>query len=559
MNLLEHVLIKIKKAFLWVFIFSFILNALMMVVPLYMLQIYDRVFSSYSLDTLVFLTIITIFALIILASIEKIRSLLFINIGNWFENKLSPEALLRSVDQLIQGNIYPHQVLRDISSMRQFLGGTAMIALMDAPWVPIYLAVIYLFDPILGFIATCGAAILLILAVLNEYLTRDLLAKANEINRNNQFKIELTLKNAESIQAMGMIKNIIKAWFKENSSMMELQSSASFRSSTLVSVTKFFRFLIQVVMLGSGAFLVIHSHISGGVMIAATIILSKALSPVEQSISAWGQFIQCRNAYNRLQDYFINCGIRDQSINLPRPKGALQVQNLTYSLPQMSKPLLNKINFALQPGEILVILGPSASGKSTLARLIVGALKANEGIVRLDGADVFTWPRHQFGEFVGYLPQNIELFPGSIKENIARMADGNDDAIIMATQKTGVHQMILKFPHGYETVLKDAGAHLSGGQKQRIGLARALYNDPCLIVLDEPNASLDLEGENLLIKTLIAEKEAHKTIVLISHKPNVLQIADKILILKDGNQELFGSREEVLEKIKRINRTQSAP
>lgn len=550
MGFFENVFWLLKRTFIFVMVFSCIMNALMMTVPLYMLQVYDRVFASSSLDTLFYLTLIAIAALVILSVFEKIRSLILVATSNWLDNQLSPEALKRSGDELISGNVYPHQVLRDITQVRQFLCGQGMMALMDAPWAPIYLIVIYMLHPVLGFISTIGAIVLFLLAVFNEIATRQPLQKANELSQQSQFQINMTLRNAETIQAMGMMPRLIDKWFSQNADALNYQSIASARSSTIISVTKFLRLAIQVIMLGAGAYLVIHNHVTGGIMIAATIILSRALAPVEQAIGTWTQLTQSRSAYERLKEYFKQSQNREQSLSLPRPAGYLHVQQLTYSIPGANNYLLQKIDFKLQPGEILVILGPSASGKTSLSRLIVGALKPTEGSVRLDGADVFTWQREDFGQHIGYLPQSIELFPGTVKENIARMQNGSDEEIIKAAQKAFVHQMILKFPQGYETELKDAGARLSGGQRQRLALARALYGNPSLLVLDEPNASLDVEGEENLIKTLLAEKEAKKTIILISHKPSVLQIADKVLILKEGKIELFGTREEVVQRIR---------
>ena len=474
--------------------FSFFINILMLTTSLYMLQVYDRVLASRSYDTLIYLTLAAVIALAALTLLDIARSRVLVHVSYWLDNALSPAALAKGPDQILQGYAYGPQALRDIATVRQFIAGAGIFSLFDAPWVPIYLFVIFILSPALGFLATFGAIILFVLALINEIMTRKFLNEANSRAMSAQYYVDTSLRNAESIQAMGMMPNIIQHWETQNAPVLQLQTIASNRAAIILAISKFMRLSLQIFMLGIGAYLVINNQLTGGAMIAGSILLSRALAPVEQAISVWKQILAARQAYHRLQQHFSATTRHTSNISLPAPKGIVTLENVTYHLSRTEKPILANISLQIDAGEMIAIIGPSGAGKSTLARLIVGALKATSGDVRLDGADVYTWERHDFGRYTGYLPQDIELFTGTVKDNIARMGIIEDEAVISAAQIAEVHNLILHLPKGYDTHIGNSSYVLSGGQRQRIALARAIYHFPRLLVLDEPNSNLDKNG-----------------------------------------------------------------
>lgn len=542
-----------KTAFWYVALFSCVVNILMLTVSIYMLQIFDRVFASHNYATLLYLTIIAVFALAILSVLDFVRSRILLFVSHWLDHKLSPEALHRSVENLLQGNTYAAQSLRDIAQVRGFLSGPGMLTIMDAPWVPVYLAVIFMLHPILGLLGTGGAIILALLAVINERITRPFVTTMNESSIKAQYHITSALRNAESIQAMGMLPEITQRWFTENEGVLKLHKQSSLRGGIIMAISKFFRFAIQILILGIGAYLVVTNRLTSGAMIAASIVLSRALAPIEQSIGVWNQFLTARQAYHRLEEYFQKPMLRTSDIDLPRPKGHIVVENVGFIPPNTLSYVVRGINFEAFPGEILAIIGPSAAGKTTLARLMVGVWPPSVGNVRLDGADVFTWERSHIGKFIGYLPQNIELFAGKVKDNIARLREeADDESVIQAAMDAGVHDLILHLPDGYDFIVKEGGQNLSGGQRQRIGLARAFFGKPQVLVLDEPNSNLDAEGELALMQSMIRAKERGMTVVFITHKPNIVQLADKILLLQHGAVQIYGGKNEVLAKLAEV-------
>lgn len=549
MPLLQDLFNRCRTALYSVIIFSCVINLLMLVAPLYMLQIFDRVLASRSYETLLFLTLIAIVAIMVLGLVEIIRSRLLLRVGQWLDVKLSPEALLRSADQLLTGNNYPFFALRDVAVLRQFFSSNYLVVLLDAPWVPLFLIVIFIIHPLLGWLATSGAVILFLLAIGNEYVMRKPSLLAEEKMQQCNQKVQLALRNAETIQSMGMLKPIIYRWLDDYQQANVLQAQSNCNSGIIIGISKFFRISIQILMLGVGALLVINDVLTPGGMIAGTILLGRALAPVEQSIGAWSNMLKARQAYHQLHNYFERAELRPISLKLPQPHGLIKVENVSYQPFNSIKPILSKINFSAQPGEILLIMGPSAAGKTSLARLLVGAWKPNKGCIRLDGADVFTWGRDDFGKYVGYLPQSIELFPGTIAENISRLKDGDDKSIIEAAKKAGIHEMILHLDKAYETPLINGGENLSGGQRQRLALARALYGNPKLLVLDEPGSNLDQAGDEQLLKSLIEAKKQGVTVIIISHKINILGVADKILILNQGKIQVHGDKEQMLKAI----------
>jgi PrtD family type I secretion system ABC transporter len=442
--------------------------------------------------------------------------------------------------------------LRDLGQLRSFLGGSAIFSLFDAPWVPIYLLVIFLLHPVVGFVALAGAVVLFALAVLNELLTRKPLRTANREAMHGMQRAEATMRNAEAIDAMGMMPGVVASWLSINDRALEQQVLASDRAGTVLALSKFLRLAVQIAVLGTAAFLATRHELTPGAMIAGSILTSRALAPVEQAIGTWKQVIGVRAAYGRLKAHFTETRLlRATGMPLPAPSGHLSVEGVTFAYPGTTRTTLKAVSCELLPGEALAIVGPAAAGKSTLARLLIGVWPPNVGAVRLDGADVHTWDREDFGRYVGYLPQDVELFAGTVQENIARLGDARPPAIHQAAQMAGVHEMILRLPRGYGTEIGEGGAILSGGQRQRIALARALLGPPHFLVLDEPNSNLDGSGEEALSNAIAAVKASGGTVVIIAHRPSMLTHVDKILLLRNGQVEAFGMREEVMKLISR--------
>ena len=516
-----------------------------------MLQIYGRVLVSRSNETLIYLSIMAAGALLVMAVLDYLRSRILVHMSAWLENRLGPEVLPQAISQQLQSQTYGVQALRDVSQVRQFVASPGIFSLFDAPWVPVYLFVIYLLHPVLFTIAVIGAVMLFSLAVANELATRKPLKAANTQNVSALRKTAAAARNAEVIEAMGLMPGITRRWLSDNQSALQLQMLASGRAGVILSASKFCRLVLQVAMLGVGGYLVLRYELTPGGMIAGSIILSRALQPVEQAIGTWKSLLAARMSYTRLKTFMTQIQQRPADMALPEPQGHLSVEKVIFTPPGGQKPVLKGVSFSLAAGESVAIVGPSAAGKSTLARLIVGAWRPNHGAVRLDGADVYSWERVDFGRHVGYLPQDVELFDGTIEDNIARLGEPDPQAVVEAAQRAGVHEMILHLPDGYRTQIGEGGALLSGGQRQRIGLARAFFGGPRLIVLDEPNASLDNEGENDLLRAMATLKAEGATVVLIAHRPSMVSQVDKVLFLRDGVVEMFGPREEVLPQVTR--------
>lgn len=547
---LSTTLEQCKKALMFVVAFSFIINLLVLCVPLYMLQIYDRVISSRSVDTLLLLTVITVFALFTMAVLENIRTRIMVKIGAWFDESLSADVLAGSIAlQLRQGLSASVQSLRDIAAIRAFIGGNAIIPALDAPWTPVFLGFVFLLHPLLGIIATVGALVLFGIAILNHTATRKAHKTANEASIQAMQQAESAARNADAIEAMGIMPNFIRAWSALNKESIDGQVAANSKGALLTATSKFIRMLLQIAMLGVGAWLVIDNQVSPGVMIAGSILMARALAPVEQSISAWGTAVSARQSYQRLKEQIPAFPERAKSMPLPKPKGLLSVEKVTYFHPGQGEPVLHAINFKLNPGEALGIIGPSGTGKSTLARLILGNLNPTAGTIRLDNMDVSKWDPDDLGPHCGYLPQDVELFPGTIRQNIARLSDGDPEEVIKAAKLAGCHELILRQPQGYDTVVGERGLGLSGGERQRIALARALYGEPSLVVLDEANANLDGVGEAALQRAITYLKSRQTTIILVGHRPSMMQSMDKLMVLQDAQIRAFGDRDEVLKPL----------
>ncbi len=531
-------------------IFSFFINALMLTVPLYMLQVYGRVLASRSEDTLLMLTLLALGLLLTLGLVDLARSRVLVRVGARFDNRLSDSVLSAMLVNRLRSQRAHGQPLRDLETIRTFLTGPGLLALFDAPWTPIFILVIFVLHPVLGFVAAGGAVVLFALAIVGELITRGPLREASKVSVNSHAFAESSLRNAEAIQAMGMMTGLLRRWLRRQEAAIGLQALASDRAGAVSASAKIVRQLLQIGMLGVGAYLAIRQVITPGVMVVASIIMARALAPVEVAINSWRSFLSARSAYARLQYLMAQWRPSQEPMKLPKPSGALAVEGVVAAPPGATKAILKGVSFALSKGEMLGLIGPNAAGKSTLARLLVGVWEPAAGHIRLDGADVCHWSREQLGPHVGYLPQDVELFDGTVAENIARFHEQPEgDKVVAAANRAGVHEMILELPEGYDTPIGEGGSVLSAGQRQRIALARALYGDPALIVLDEPNSNLDAEGEEALRTALTNLRAAGKTVIVIAHRPAIINAVDKLLVLRDGRVNMFGPPAEVLPSV----------
>jgi ATP-binding cassette subfamily B protein/ATP-binding cassette subfamily C protein len=549
-SLLKDALMACRGGFLAVALFSLCINLLMLTVPLYMLQLFSRVLGSGSTDTLLLLTAIAGIALLTLAVLEAVRGQVLLRTGAWIDSRLGGSLLARSIRATLRHNRDPSvQALRDLSTFRGFLTGPAIFPVLDAPWTPIFLVVIFLLHPLLGVIALTGALVLLTLAIVNELTTRKPLQHSGNASIQALHQAEAAARNADAIEAMGMMPGLIRRWNQQNAEALSLQAQAGIRSGGIAAGARFVRLFLQIGMFGAGAWLVILGELTPGAMIAGSILMGRALAPVDRAIGSWRLAIAAREAYRRISIQLDETPSREKAMALPTPSGRLRVEGLAYVHPGATKPVLRNIAFVIEPGEVLGLIGPTATGKTTLARLLVGNLEPRAGHVRLDGIEIAQWASEDRGRHIGYLPQDVELFSGTVAENIARMGEGEAEKVIAAARLAGVHDMILHLPQGYDTEVGEGGAALSGGQRQRIALARALFGDPPFLVLDEPNASLDQGGEQALLNAIATLKARRATLVVIAHRPNLLRHTDKILVLRDGVPQMFGPRDKVLSKV----------
>jgi ATP-binding cassette subfamily C exporter for protease/lipase len=546
-NEIGQVLLMFKSTFWTVGTFSAISNLLMLVPSLYMLQVYDRVLQSRNEITLLMLTLLMVGAYLLVAGLELTRSFVLVRVGAKLDMQLNKRVYTAAFEQNLKtagGNA--GQALTDLTTLRQFLTGNALFAFFDAPWFPFYLIVIFLFEPSLGLFALGGTAILIALAYVNEKVTRQPLKDANSMAIASSVLATNNLRNAEVIESMGMLPNLMQRWYKMHGKFLHLQAEASEKAGKIAAATKFVQLTQQSAVLGFGALLVLENKISGGMMIAASILVGRALQPVQQLIGVWKSLGSVRSAYDRMTLLLENNPTRPAGMPLPAPQGALAVENVSAAPPGARNAIIRGLTFAIAPGDVLGVIGPSGSGKSTLARLLVGVWPAAVGKVRLDGADMYAWNKGELGPHIGYLPQDIELFAGTVSENIARFGEIDAEKVVQAAKRAGVHDMILHMPDGYDTRLGDGGAGLSGGQRQRLGLARAMYGDPALIVLDEPNSNLDDVGEQALVNAVQDLRQRGKTIILITHRTSIIGATNKLLLLRDGMAQMFGPTGDVL-------------
>ena len=546
-NEITEALFKFKKIFHSIGVFTACINLLMLVPSIYMMQVYDRVLASRNDFTLFMLSVMAVGLYALIAILEHLRSMVVIRIGAKLDDFLNTRIYTAAFEQNLKSSgVNAGQALNDLTTIRQFVTGNGMFAFFDAPWFPIYLLVIFIFNFWLGVFSLCASAVLIGLAWLNEITSRKPLGEANAIAVQSSAMATNNLRNAEVILAMGMLTDVRNRWFDGHKKFLGLQAEASQTAAAITAATKFVRVAVQSLILGLAAYLVIRGDMTSGGMIAATILMGRATAPVEQIIGVWKQWSGVVSAYKRLEALLSQNPERNETMSLPKPQGNLTVEAVTAAPPGAKVAIIKNINFALQPGDVMGLVGPSGSGKSTLARLLVGVWPAAMGKVRLDGADIYQWNKQELGPYLGYLPQDIELFAGTISENIARFGQVEPEKVIRAAQLAGVHEMILHLPEGYDTKIGDAGTGLSGGQKQRIGLARALYGDPSLLVLDEPNSNLDDVGEAALTRAIMNLRQLGKTVILISHRPSIIRVTNKLLMLRDGVVVAFGPTEEVL-------------
>ena len=550
-NNLKAALKACKSSFLSVGFFSFFVNTLMLVPTFYMIQISGRVVPSSSTSTLLMLTVILTLLLATMGSLEWVRSRVMVRISNRLDVMLSRDVYRASFKRALNsgGGDATAQSLNDLTALRQFFTGNGLFAFFDAPWFPIYTLVMFLFHPWFGYMTLACGAVLTVLAFVNHRLTANALANANKENVASNMVTTKTLRNAEVIESMGMLETLMNRWAKRQRRIMLLQSEASDKGGIVTTISKTFRTWSQSIMLGIGAYLVITHEINPGLLMAGSLLLGRALAPIDQMIGSWKGFVAAKVQYDRLSKVMDDLNKEPERMPLPAPEGHIQVENLVVAPPGAKAPVIRNISFAAPAGSIVGIVGPSAAGKSTLVRAIMGIWPPQHGVVRLDGADFHSWDKHALGPYVGYLPQDIELFEGSISENIARFDKVDPDKVVQAAQMAGVHEMILMLSDGYDTVIGSDGVNLSGGQRQRIGLARAIYGNPRLIVLDEPNSNLDDVGERALGVALQKLKETGATVFIVSHRPNILSRLDRVLVMSAGTISLYGDRDRVIAEL----------
>jgi PrtD family type I secretion system ABC transporter len=527
---------------------SLLLNLALLAPALYMLQVFDRVFSSGSIETLVMLALPVLVMLALGYCMDAARARSLAAAGRRLETCLAPEALASQLEQQASGAARTDAgALRDVAQLRKLLGGPGVVALFDAPWIPIYLLVIAAMHPLLGGIALLGSLALFGLGLFTEYATRRRAEQALAATRDTQRHAEALLRNSEVVVAMGMTGAVLGDWQGHCAQQHQAQAALASASARLGALARMSRQLLQMLALAFGAWLVIGREASPGIMIAATILLGRALQPVELLIGGWKSMVEARGAWRRLDARQQRA--RPARLALPAPRGRLEVERLSYAFAPDRAPLLRSLSFTLFPGESLGIVGPSAAGKTTLLRLLLGIRDPQAGTVRLDGADIARFDREALGRAVGYLPQDVELFDGTIAANIARLQQPDAQAVVRAAQMAQAHELILRLPQGYDTEIGAGGSLLSGGQRQRIALARALYGDPRLLVLDEPNANLDEEGDAALAVALATLKERGVTVVVVSHRRNLIAQLDRIALLRNGKLEAFGPASLVLGKL----------
>jgi PrtD family type I secretion system ABC transporter len=548
-----------RGVFLGVAGVSMFINLLMLVSPLYMMQIYDRVLTSRSQSTLVVITVAAVVLYVVYASLETLRSRAMVRIGIRLDERMGPRvfnAIFRVSLRMPKGSLHSMQLnsaqpLRDLDTVRQFATGNGFLTLVDVPWTPVFLLALFALHPLYALYSLVAAVVLFGLATLQEFGTRKEIAAATTHSIDALHFVDSNLRNNEAVEAMGMRPEMLRRWVEKHERALGMQAEASDWAGAVVASTKFWQGVAQLGILALGAYLVIDGAVSGGAIFAANILMGRALAPVAQSVGVWQGFTNTRFAWKRLSEILKQAPEETQRMSLPAPQGQLSAAGIFVVPPGGKVDVLRGVTVEIAAGEAIGIVGPSASGKSTLVRALIGVWAPMRGVVRLDGADIDQYDRLEIGRYLGYLPQDVELFDGTVAENIARLGKVDSEAVVEAAMLAGVHELILHFPEGYDTRIGQGGQSLSGGQRQRIGLARALYGNPRLVVLDEPNSNLDHAGEAALADALASLRQRGTTILVVTHRPNILSSMDKILVLNSGVVEKFGTREEVLAALMR--------
>jgi ATP-binding cassette, subfamily C, bacterial EexD len=542
----------IRSSIISLWVYSFFINILMLAAPIYMLAVYDVVMPSKSTQTLLFVTLVIVLAFVAMGILEHVRSQVAIRLGNRLDMLLGKRVYDASFDAAVTyAGRSSTEPMRDLNAIKTFLAGSAAISFMDAPWFPIYLGLMFMFSPVFGFFGLGATLLIILLTVLNEKATRTGLKEAGDLNRSALNHMGNTLRNVEVVESMGMRPHLYERWKLRYHEFLRTQTATSETVSVYTNASKTLRVMASSLMYGVGALLAIAGSISPGMIIAGAVLMGRALQPIAQVVAGWKSFSSAREAYTRLNKLLLEFPEAPEAHKLPEPKGDLAFERVILIPPGAEKPVLKSISFAVLPGETVGIIGPSAAGKSSLVKAAVGFWKPASGDVRLDGAKIEQYTSEVVGEHVGYLPQDIELFEGSISENISRFRGDDQGKVLAAAEMAGVHHMILKLPEGYETRVGPGGATLSGGQRQRIGLARALYGVPKLIILDEPNSNLDDVGEQALMRAIVDAKAKGSTVIVVTHKTNLLGLMDKILLMQEGEIKLFGPKNDVLGALKK--------
>jgi ATP-binding cassette subfamily C exporter for protease/lipase len=539
-----------RYGYVVVFVTSIAMNVLVLTSPVYMMQMYDRVLMTGSVETLVFLTLVCGVAMAILGALDAVRSAILSRIGAWLERTLRFHILSGALDLAFErGNAFGQQLLGDLHTIKSYLGSAQVTPIFDAPWAPLFILVIWIIHPALGIFATVSAIILFAIAYATDVLTRKKTAKLGADQASLNRFTQQVVNNHDIVLGMGMasavfvrLRGLLERIHAEGGELNDLVA-------VLTGASKFLRLFVQIGVLGLGGYLVIEGSMTSGGMLGASIILGRALAPIEQAIGSWRTSVAAYDAFQRVSKFFAAVGFTQSKFSLPEPRGAISVEGLGYRAPGKEKPIVQNVSFTLEPGTVLAIIGPSGAGKTTLCRLLVGSLKSSVGKVRLDGADISSWDRAELGLHVGYLPQTIELFEGSVRENIARFRETSDEEVVEAAELARCHDLILHLTKGYETNVGEAGNYLSGGERQRIGLARAAFGQPRFLVLDEPNSNLDNEGEQALLGAMEQLKRAGSTIIIVTHRPSLLSAVDMIAILRDGTLDRIGERDKVLKDL----------
>lgn len=551
---LSRAIAVIRRNMVIVMVFTVAINVLLLAIPLYLFQISDRVLTSRSMDTLIMLTIVVIGAVLLQAFLDTIRRFILMRTAVELEVQLGSPILSAAARASLHGSGKDYQTLQDLQQLRSFLTSGTLIAFLDAPLMPLFVVVVYLVHPHLGLIILACCAVLFLIAFLNQKFTARHFAEANGHLGRANFHLDSMSRNSQIINALAMIPEAVKMWGNETAGSLKSHVAAQDRNIVFAGLSKACRMMTQIGLLGWGAHLSLSGELTGGMVIAASIVSGRALAPIEGAIEGWNQFNKSAAAYGRIKQLLVSSPLNFPRLRLPNPEGRLDVERVLFVPPPQKKVILNGISFSLKKGEALAIIGNSGSGKTTLGKMLVGSIMPTSGNVRLDLMDLRNWDQRQFGESIGYLPQDVQLFPGTIKANICRMRDDVDDRqIYEAAVLADVHELIATFPQGYETVVAADGAPLSGGQKQRIALARAFFGNPKFVVLDEPNSNLDTQGEAALAKALLHAKKQGITTVTITQRPSLLQAVDKILVLKDGSVAMFGERVDVLKALSKNN------